>query len=190
MMNRGYFKRDFLHKLYDLFSPDMVMSFLRAMRKYSYYKANGEGYKCLIYKLIYRRLSYKCGFSIGADTCGYGLVLHHYGTVIVGTDNNIGNYANLLPSCISKSGSTFGDYLFVGYGAIVSRHVEMGNNIKIAANSVVNKSVDESNIVVAGTPATVKKRDNATWMEMYSGIDGEWMRRMNKVENLRIQMGL
>lgn len=148
------------------------------------------GYKRLIYKIMYRQFGYKCGFSIGADTCGYGLVLHHYGTVIVGTDNHIGNYANLLPSCISKSGSTFGDFLFMGYGAIVSRYVEMGNNVKVAANSVVNKSLGGDNVVIAGAPADVKKIDNTTWLEMYSGREGKWMNRMLRVEDLKKKMGL
>jgi len=138
----------------------------------------------------FNKLSYKMGFSIGANTCGYGLVLHHHGTVIIGSDNRIGNYANILPSCIIKSRSTFGDFLFVGYGAIVTRHIEIGNNVKIAANSVVNKSVSDNNVVIAGSPATVKKQDNAIWMEMYSGKDGVWMKRWKKVEELKAQMGL
>lgn len=138
----------------------------------------------------FNKLSYRCGFSIGANTCGYGLVLHHHGTVIIGSDNRIGNYANILPSCISKSGCKFGDYLFVGYGAIVTRNVEMGDNVKVAANSVVNKSVTDSDVVIVGTPATVKKKDPALWMEMYSGKDGEWMKRWRRVENLKVRMGL
>lgn len=192
MMNRGTFKRSIARRIYELFCPDLVMKFLRVMRKYSYYSTagGGGGYKCWFYKIRFNKLNFRCGFSIGVNTCGYGLVLHHYGTVIIGSDNRIGNYANILPSCISKSGSTFGDFLFVGYGAIVTRHVEMGDNVKVGANSVVNKSEPDSNIVIVGSPAAVKKHDEATWVEMYSGIDGEWMKRWKKVEELKTQMRL
>lgn len=148
------------------------------------------GGKYLLYRWLYNRMSYKCGFSIGADSCGYGLVLHHYGNVIVGTNNTIGNFANLLPSCISKSGSVFGDYLFMGYGAIVTSQVVMGDNVKIAANSVVNCKSKCEDVVLAGAPAIAKKNDKATWVEMYSGKDGEWINRLKKVEDLKIQMGL
>ncbi len=78
----------------------------------------------------------------------------------------------------------------MGYGAIVTRHVEMGDNVKVAANSVVNKSVSDNNVVIAGSPATVKKQDNAIWMEMYSGKDGEWMKRYKRVEELKEHMKL
>lgn len=78
----------------------------------------------------------------------------------------------------------------MGYGAIISKQVDFGKNVKVAANSVVNKSVAESNVVVAGSPATIKKMDNKTWIEMYSGDDGMWMERYRKCEDLKKQMGL
>lgn len=78
----------------------------------------------------------------------------------------------------------------MGYGAIVTRHVEMGNNVKAAANSVVNKAVPDSNIVRVGSPAELKKHDEATRAEMYSGKDEEWMKRWRSVEDLKVRKGL
>lgn len=37
MMNRGCFKKSFVRKLYEIWIPDKVMQYLRAMRYYSYY---------------------------------------------------------------------------------------------------------------------------------------------------------
>lgn len=37
MMNRGRFKKGFYGYLKDVLSPDSIMTFLRMMRKYSYY---------------------------------------------------------------------------------------------------------------------------------------------------------
>lgn len=43
MMNRGTFKRCIARRFYELFCPDLVMKYLRTMRKYSYYSTNGGG---------------------------------------------------------------------------------------------------------------------------------------------------
>lgn len=50
-----------------------------------------------------------------------------------------------------------GDNVFVGYGAIILPGVNIGNNVIVAAGSVVTKHVPD-NSVVAGNPAkTIKK---------------------------------
>ena len=37
MMNRGCFRKSLLRKLYEIWVPDEVMQYLKAMRCYSYY---------------------------------------------------------------------------------------------------------------------------------------------------------
>lgn len=110
MMNRGRFTRKFK----DLFFKDYIMDFLVSMRKCSYY-SHGGGKSCYIlrgyYKWRFLRLSKELNYSIGCNCFSYGLVLHHYGTIVVGTDTRIGNFANILHSTtISRGGSSIGDF--------------------------------------------------------------------------------
>lgn len=198
MMNRGSFKRSLIRKIYELLFPDLVMNYLRCMRKYSFYCHVKESHGCgrlisvglyMMYKFEYNRLSHKMGCSIGVNTCGYGLVLHHYGTIVIGSNNEIGNYANILPcTCIIKNESKIGNFFFMGYGSVITKKIQLGDNCKIAANSVVNRCYSHDNCVIVGSPADVKKIEERTWMEMYSGQDGEWISRWRKVEELKTQM--
>ena len=140
------------------------------------------------YKIRYSKVSKRLGYTIDCNSFGYGLVLHHYGTIVVGSGSRIGNFANILHGCtISRGGSTIGDYFFMGSGAIITRPVKIADNVKVASNSVVNRNVD-ANEVIAGAPAAVKRHEDSTWMEMYSGKDGEWVRRRKEVEKLRTTM--
>ena len=90
MMNRGYFKVPFRIWLQELLSPDYTMKFLKAMRKVQYYShcnVAGGGIFLIINEIKFFRLSRKLGFSIGYDACDYGLVIPHYGTIVVGNTN-------------------------------------------------------------------------------------------------------
>lgn len=100
MANRGVFTSSMKTRLISLLEPDYVMQWLYAMRYASYYKSAGGGGKLLYYRWLrkYNRLSVKLGFSVGIDVFGYGLVIPHKGTIVVGGSNRIGNYAVLHTS--------------------------------------------------------------------------------------------
>lgn len=88
MMNRGYFKKSVLKSFYNFFFPDVIMTYLFVMRVLQYL-SNGGGniIKCLLriyYKRKYIRLGYRLGYSIGVNCLGYGAVLHHHGTIVIG----------------------------------------------------------------------------------------------------------
>ena len=55
-----------------------------------------------------------------------------------------------------------GDHVWVGVGAIIGKGVTIGSDNIIGANSFVNKSVLESQCIIAGSPAAVVKR-GVTW---------------------------
>ena len=46
-----------------------------------------------------------------------------------------------------------GDNVYIGPGAKIFGDITLGSNIAIAANSTVNKSILEDNILIAGSPA-------------------------------------
>ncbi len=185
MMNRGKFFPSFYERIKSVIFPDYIMDYLKSMRKASYYKGKGKNlfYKWNNYK--FRKLGIKLGFSIGHDNFGYGVVIPHYGTIVVGSSNQIGNYAVLHTStCISDNGKQIGDGLYLATGAIITSKVVLGNNITIGANSLVNKSFVEGNALLVGSPAKFI-RDEDAWY-----IRNNFGRRVEEVEKLKRKYGL
>ncbi len=170
--------------------PDYVMKYLVSMRKCNYYS---QKYDLLSrFKYTYNRsrmhkLGVKLGFSIGYKVFGYGLVLPHHGTIVVGGSNNIGNYAVLHTStCITDNGKLIGDALYLSTGAKITSPVQLGNNVSVAANSLVNKTFLQDNILIAGAPAKLMKLSEPWYVR-----DGEqYMKRVEAVESLRVKMEL
>lgn len=190
MMNRGYFKVPFRIWLQELLSPDYTMKFLKAMRKVQYYShcnVTGGGIFLIINKIKFFRLSRILGFSIGYDACDYGLVIPHYGTIVVGNTNRIGPYAVLHTStCITDTGRIIGKGLSLSTGAKITGGEVLGDHITVAANSLVTRSFPDGNALLVGMPA-FKKKGYTDW---YSSLTGEWKRRVDEVEILKIKMGI
>lgn len=150
-------------------------------------KYNGGKIFYAIYKWRYNRLSVRIGFSISPNVFGYGLVIPHYGTIVVGETNQIGNYCVIHTStCISGNGKIIGDGLYLATGAKITAKVNLGNNVTVAANSVVTKSINENNILLAGMPAEIK-RSSPPWFIR----DGEiYTHRVEVCESLRKSLHL
>lgn len=62
----------------------------------------------------------------------------------------------------------------------MGNEVELGNNISIAANSMVNKSFAGSNLLLVGMPAAVKKE-----LPAWYGESGKYASRVKRIEELR-----
>lgn len=188
MMNRGYFKPSFKQRLRELFSPDYIMDYLVAMRKVAYYSQTGGGIFLILNKIKYRRLSLKLGFSISPEVFGYGLIIPHYGTIVVGPNNKIGNYAVIHTStCITARPKSIGDNFYLSTGAKVITGDDLGPNIMVSANSVVTKGYSDGNGLLVGAPATVKKEVPA-WYEYQNA--SRIKNKVEAVENLKLQMGI
>ncbi len=178
MMNRGKFKKSFVDFLKNIFLPDDIMAYLVTMRKLSYYKCGGGIYHKIMYALYLRRnvrLGEKLGFSIGIHSLGYGAVIPHYGTIVVGSAPRIGNYAVLHTStCISDNKKIIGDGLFLATGAKITTKITLGNNVSIGANSVVNKSYYGNNALIAGDLQSLLRNLNLGMEENIYGERSKW----------------
>ena len=123
MINRGNFHLSLAERIKHLLMPDNIMNYLIAMRKTSFYNyKKNKGIYCklkyLYYHRRYCRLGEKLGFSIGYNVFGYGLRIPHFGTIVVGRSNHIGNYAVLHTSiCISNNERHIGDGFYFSTGA-------------------------------------------------------------------------
>lgn len=184
MMNRGYFKPSFIHRVRGLVLPDYVMQYLVAMRKVAYFSRKNR-IDFILNKLRYRRLGIKLGFSIGPESFGYGLVIPHYGSIVVGDSNRCGNFCVLHTStCISGNGKEIGDALYLSAGSVITSKIVLGNNVTVGANSVVNKSFPRGNALLVGAPAAFKA-DRAAWYDEEEGI---YKQRVEAINQLKIQM--
>jgi acetyltransferase-like isoleucine patch superfamily enzyme len=52
-----------------------------------------------------------------------------------------------------------GNHVWIGYRALINKGVSISDNSIIGTGSVVTKSFDEKNIVIAGVPAVIVKKD-------------------------------
>ena len=195
MMNIGRFNIPIKERLRFFISPNLILSYLERMRKCSYYsfKSHGGGGKFVLFTRIlflynylkYKKLSVKLGFSIGYNTLGYGVLIPHYGTIVIGKSNRIGKYAVIHTcTCISDNQKVIGDALYLSVGAKVTAKISLGNNITIGANSLVNKSFKENGVLVAGIPAVIIKPEESWYVR-----DG-FVDRIEKIESLRAEMHL
>lgn len=61
---------------------------------------------------------------------------------------------------------TIGNHVWLGRAVSVLKDVEIADNVIVGACSLVNKSIEESNVVVAGLPARVVKH-GVSWRREY-----------------------
>lgn len=135
-------------------------------------------------KIRYSRLSLKLGFSIGPLVFGYGLVIPHYGSIVVGPSNRIGKYAVLHTSiCITDSQKIIGDGLYCSTGCKLIFCGELGHNITIGANCVVSKEFKTNGVLLTSIPCAIKA-ERVGWYI----LNDKYAKRVFSVENLKIQM--
>ena len=126
----------------------------------------GGGY----YRLRLRHLSYKLGYSIPINVFGPGLSLPHFGTIVVNSKARVGKNCRLhvctnIGASAGKPGAPIiGDNVYIGPGAILFGNITIANNVTIGANATVNKSIEEKNVVIAGTPAKIVKENFPNWV--------------------------
>lgn len=114
-------------------------------------------------------------------------MIPHYGTIVVGGSNRIGNYAVLHTStCIVDRSSIIGNGLDLSTGAIISNHVDLGENITVGANRTLMTSSVENDVLLVGTPTKTKKETEAWYIR-----DGEaFQRRVTEIEQLKKKLAL
>jgi serine O-acetyltransferase len=152
--------------LRDLLFPNYIYIFQRKLRKLEYYKNTQTNIFRKLYYLYlysnYRTYQLKLGFSIPPNVFGFGLAIAHYGTIVVNGNAKIGNNCRIHTSTnIGANGGDapkLGNNIYIGPGAKIFGDITIADNIKIGANSVVNKSFSEKGLVIAGIPAKQIKK--------------------------------
>lgn len=180
--------KSFIYHLMGIWS---IQDFLKAMRETAYlYNVRPIvfsfiWFRCILGRIRYQKLGRYFGFSIGYNVFGYGLFIPHYGTIVVNKTAKIGNYALIQTStCIGENGNTIGDSLCLYTGSqLMGPNLKLNNNVTIASHSLVNKYVEESNVLLAGCPALIKRKNYTEWWK----CSEEWYNRILLVEKIRKQ---
>ena len=153
----------FLEKLESLLLPANIGHFKRLLRKAEYYKNVKKGFLnktfYWIIKFRLRQISIRLGFSIPENVFGPGLVIPHYGTIIINAKARIGANCKIHASTnIGESGGlagapVIGDNVYIAPGAKFYGNIVIASNIAIAANAAVGKSFLNENKMIGGVPA-------------------------------------
>jgi serine O-acetyltransferase len=151
------------------FAPEYMETFMFLLRKFEYlYDKKGffQRLSLCITRYRFHKISLKLGFSIYPNVFGPGLYIPHYGTIVVNGHARVGANCVLHTStCIGGDElKKIGDNAYISSGAIILGAVTIADNTTIGANSLVNKSFSDSNVLIGGVPAKVIKERKA-WFE-------------------------
>lgn len=149
-----------LPRFYQLRKP--IVYFTVLLRKAEYLENKKKGFlgnlRCKVMKLRLKRLGAKLGFSVPLNTCGPGLYLVHWGSVVISSLARIGPNAR-IHSCVNVSGApVVGESVYLGPGAIIVGDITLGDHVVIGANSVAATSFPDK-VTVLGNPARVVKKN-------------------------------
>ena len=159
-------------KIRQLCFPQYEWKFIKALRWLEYcenVKKNHQGgvIYWVLAKYKFRKISVKLGFSIPINVFGPGLSLPHRGNIIVNPQTRIGEncriHVGVNIGAHHDKAPRIGNNVYIGPGAIIFGDIEIADNVSIGANATVNKSFNEPNVVIAGTPAQVVKTDVESW---------------------------
>lgn len=153
-----------------------IWAYIKTMRKVELFlnkKSLFSNLFAAFYMHKLRVLSRITGFQIRPNSIGKGLTIWHWGPIIIGRAK-IGNYCTLHSSIVIGGKSVndqrpiIGDYVTIYSGVNISGSIVIGDDVVIAPNSVVTKSIP-SHSMVAGAPAKVIKiREdmNSPWVRV------------------------
>lgn len=143
-----------------LFFPNYVYRFQKSLRRYEYVtNCKLSIINKIIAKKKFENLSVKLGFTIAINVFGPGLAIVHFGSIVVSRHAKIGANcrinvgANIGASNGDTKAPQIGNNVYIGPGAKLYGGITIADNCAIGANSVVNKSFDNPNMMIAGMPA-------------------------------------
>jgi serine O-acetyltransferase len=156
----------------EFFFPNLIWKYERLLRKLEYLTnvSRKRILSRLSTKIAYRKLSVKLGFSIPINCFDSGLSIAHYGTIVINSETKVGKNCrlhanvNIGASAGKRIAPKLGNNIYIGPGAILFGDIQItDDNVTIGANATVNKDCTEKDVVLAGTPATIVKRNYPVW---------------------------
>ena len=147
------------------FFGDEIWKFIVALRRAEFY-TNRTGFSkkltlpCRIfYKFKLHHLGLKLGYSIPINVVGKGFAPVHYGTIVIAAGATVGENCRIHEGVTigatngSAKAATIGNNVFLASGAKIIGEVTIADDVAIAANAVVTKSITEAGTTWGGVPA-------------------------------------
>ena len=153
------------HLLEWLIRPDKyyIRRYIRLLRKEEYYTFHSSK-KILAYwyKALKNRLGSRLGFIISAGCFDQGLVIWHYGSIIVNPKARIGKNCQIHGNCCignlrpdSQASPIIGDNVDIGQGAQILGDIRIADGVRIGAGAIVINDILTPNVTVVGIPGQV-----------------------------------
>lgn len=155
---------------------DSIWRYQRTLRYYEYHKNVGNKLRQYVYSLLLTIRGERLGFSISGNCFGPGLRINHHGLLIVNAKARIGKWCDVHQGVnigensyydergrVVNSVPQLGNFCFIGPGAKIFGGCYVGNNVRIGANTVINKDVPSNNTAF-GNPIQIhdNRRDIIT----------------------------
>ncbi|WP_200977081.1 serine O-acetyltransferase [Echinicola sp. 20G] len=143
-----------------------IYNFIRNLRYLEYFSDKRSSltnqFQYLFYLWNHRRLKQKYSFYIHPNTIDEGLHIVHPGFIRIAVFAQIGKNCTILPRVLigkkkpgmENSDVLIGNNCYIGTGSTILGPLTIGNNVTIAAGSIVTKDIPD-NATVAGVPAKV-----------------------------------
>ncbi len=153
-----------------LLVQDPTWHYQRQLRKYEFFLNCRKSWiwwplrRWLTYR--YLSTSLRLGFTIPPNVIGPGLNLVHAGTILINDKVRIGSNLRMNIDVVIGAGvdknavPVIGCNVVIEPGAKIFGAITIANWTHIGANAVVNKSVTEPGMVVAGVPARIIKHNS------------------------------
>lgn len=147
-----------------------IWKYVRRMRITSYYYSKRQvnllySIRYMISCRLFNNIGTKLGIESGENVFGTNLHIFHSNGIVINGNAKVGNGCRLYGNnCIGNNGvtndcPTIGNNVRLCVGAKVLGDVTLADNIVVAAGAVVTKSCLESNVILAGIPAKIIKKD-------------------------------
>lgn len=140
-----------------------IWAYIKTLRKCELYLSKGENNPLAIYYLHkLRNLSRITGYQIPPNTVNKGLTIWHWGPIVINAYVKLGEYCVLEPGITighkdeGAGAPIIGNYVTICSGARIIGNITIGDDVFIAPNCVVTKSIP-SHCVVVGIPARIIK---------------------------------
>lgn len=140
----------------------IIWKFIKALRYCEYYRNSKKKILLPLFVLTRRkknRMGAKLGFFVSENCIGKGLLIYHYGNVVINGNAIIGENVRLHgQNCIGNDGindecPVIGNNVDLGVGVSVIGKCQIADNVKIGANATVVKDCLEKGATYVGTPA-------------------------------------